>query len=57
MIGWTLAFLILAVAAALAFGGVAGAAAYVTKLLFLLFLSLFVLSLLVGRRSSSGLRR
>jgi uncharacterized membrane protein YtjA (UPF0391 family) len=48
---YALPFLIIAiVAGALSFGGVAGAAVVVAKILFLIFLILFVFSLLIERR-------
>ena len=49
MLSWALTFLVIAlIAAALGFGGVAGAATGIAKVLFFLFLVLFVVSLLVG---------
>jgi uncharacterized membrane protein YtjA (UPF0391 family) len=49
MLGWTIAFLIIAlVAAAFGFGGIAVAAAGIAKILFFVFLVLFVVSLLGG---------
>jgi uncharacterized membrane protein YtjA (UPF0391 family) len=53
MLYWTLVFLVIAIVAGLlGFGAVAFAAAGIAKLLFFLFLVLFVLSLVmhVGRR-------
>jgi uncharacterized membrane protein YtjA (UPF0391 family) len=51
MLGWAITFLIIAlVAAALGFGGVAGAATGIAKILFFVFLIAFVISLVVGRR-------
>lgn len=48
-----LLFLVIAiVAGALGFGGVAGAAVVIAKILFLVFLLLFALSLLIQRRRS-----
>lgn len=45
MLGWALTFLILAViAAALGFGGIAGASAGIAQLLFFIFLGLMILS-------------
>ena len=50
MLGWALTFLIVAlIAAALGFGGVAGAATGIAKILFFVFLVLFVVSLFFGR--------
>ena len=49
MLNWALTFFIIAIIAAVfGFGGVAVAAAGVAKLLFYLFLILFVISLLAG---------
>lgn len=46
MLGWSLAFLIFAlIAAVLGFGGLAAASAGIAKLLFFVFLILFVVSL------------
>ena len=51
MLSWALTFLVIAlIAAALGFGGLAGAATGIAKILFFVFLVLFVISLLVGRR-------
>lgn len=48
MLGWALTFLILAViAAALGFGGIAGASAGIAQLLFFIFLGLMILSFVV----------
>lgn len=53
MLSWALTFLVIAlIAAALGFGGVAGTATSIAKILFFVFLVLFVISLLAG-----GLRR
>lgn len=53
MLGWALTFLIIAlIAAALGFGGIAGSMVGIAKILFFVFLVLFVISLLFG-----GLRR
>jgi uncharacterized membrane protein YtjA (UPF0391 family) len=50
MLGWALTFLIIAlIAAALGFGGVAGAATGIAKILFFVFLVLFLVSLVVPR--------
>jgi uncharacterized membrane protein YtjA (UPF0391 family) len=54
MLGWALTFLVIAlIAAALGFGGVAGAASSIAVILFWVFLALFVVSLIarVVRRS------
>ena len=46
MLGWALAFLIIAlIAAALGFGGIAGASAGIAQILFFIFLVLFVIAL------------
>ncbi len=51
MLSWALVFLVIAVLAGLlGFGVVAGTAAGIAKILFFLFLILFVVSLLMGRR-------
>ncbi len=53
MLSWALTFLIIAlIAAALGFGGIAGSAVGIAKILFVVFLVLFVVSLLFG-----GVRR
>jgi uncharacterized membrane protein YtjA (UPF0391 family) len=50
MLRWALLFLIVAlVAAGLGFGGIAGDAAYIARILFFLFLVLFLVSLVLGR--------
>jgi uncharacterized membrane protein YtjA (UPF0391 family) len=52
MLSWAITFLIIAIIAAiLGFGGVAGTAVGIAKLLFFVFLILFVVSLLMGRRT------
>ncbi len=52
MLGWALLFLIIAlIAGALGFGVVAGTAATIAKILFFVFLVLFVISLFTGRKS------
>lgn len=51
MLGWALTFLVIAlIAGALGFGGVAGAATGIAKILFFVFLILFIVGLFVGRR-------
>ena len=53
MLYWTATFLVIAlVAALLGFGGIAATAAGIARVLFFVFLVLFIMSLLVG-----GLRR
>ncbi|MBM9402520.1 DUF1328 domain-containing protein [Gluconacetobacter azotocaptans] len=50
MLRWTLIFLVLAlVAAVFGFGGVAADFAYIGKILFFIFLVLFIVSLFFGR--------
>jgi len=49
MLKWALIFLVVAlVAAALGFGGIAGAAMGIAKLLFFVFIALFVIALVMG---------
>ncbi len=58
MLYWALVFLIVAmIAAVLGFGGVAVAAAGIAKLLFFIFLVVFVLTLIAGltRRGRTGI--
>ena len=51
MLSWSIFFLVLAlISALLGFSGIAGAAAGMAQLLFGLFLIIFVVSLLFGRR-------
>lgn len=56
MLYWALVFLIVAlVAGALGFGVVAGTAAWIAKVLFIVFLVLFIVSLIFGtRRPAAG---
>ena len=50
MLSWAITFLIIAiVAAGLGFGGIAGAATGIAKILFIVFLVLFVASFFFGR--------
>ena len=52
MISWAFTFLIIAlIAAALGFGVLAGTAVYIAKLIFVVFLILFILSFIMGRRA------
>ncbi|MEO8497465.1 MAG: DUF1328 domain-containing protein [Planctomycetota bacterium] len=52
MLSWALTFLIIAlIAAALGFGGIAGTATGIAKILFFVFIVLFIISLVAGRRS------
>lgn len=54
MLSWALTFLIIAlIAAVFGFGGVAGAATGIAKILFFAFLVLFLVSLIVPRIRSS----
>ena len=49
---WAITFLVIAlIAAVLGFGGIAGTAVGIAKLLFFVFLVLFVLALVFGRRT------
>lgn len=51
MLGWSIAFFILAIIAAVfGFGGIAAAAIGFARILFVLFLVLFVISLVLGMR-------
>ncbi len=53
MLGWVWAFLILAIIAAIfGFGGIVAAAAGIAKVLFFIFLVVFVVGLIMGRRAS-----
>lgn len=48
MLGWSLIFFLVAItSAALGFGGIAGTAAGIAKILFFIFLALLVISLLM----------
>lgn len=54
MLNWAFSFLILAfVAAIFGFGGIAVESAYIAKILFGVFLILFLISFLSGRRVSN----
>ena len=49
MLNWAVVFLVIALIAALfGFGGIAGAAVGIAKLLFFIFLAIFVISLIMG---------
>ena len=51
MLSWALTFLIIAlIAGALGFFAIAGTAAYIAKVLFVVFLVLFLIGLVAGRR-------
>lgn len=59
MLGWAIAFFIIALIAALfGFGGIAAGAATIAKVLFFIFLALFILSLIVAlfRRGNTSIR-
>ena len=54
MLSWSALFLIIAlIAAALGFGGIAGTAVGIAKVLFFVFIVLFLVSLIFGRRPSA----
>ncbi len=54
MLRWSILFLIVAlIAAVFGFGGIAAAATDIARLLFVVFLFLFVISLFLGWRSTS----
>lgn len=49
MLSWAVVFLVVAlIAAVLGFGGLAGTAVGIAKLLFFVFLAIFVISLIIG---------
>ena len=51
MLNWSVTFLVIAIIAALlGFGGIAGASVEFARILFVLFLVLFIISLLFGGR-------
>lgn len=51
MLSWAISFLIIAIiAAVLGFGGIAGTAVGIAKIIFFVFLALFVLSIVFGSR-------
>lgn len=53
MLSWAITFLIIAlIAGVLGFGVVAGTAAWIAKVLFVVFLVLFIVSLVSGRRAT-----
>jgi uncharacterized membrane protein YtjA (UPF0391 family) len=55
MLGWALAFLLLAVVAGvLGFGGIAGVSAWIAQILFVVFLALLVLSFVVRALRGRG---
>lgn len=54
MLGWALTFLVIAlIAGVLGFGVVAGTAASIAKVLFFVFLVLFIIGLFMGRRGTA----
>jgi uncharacterized membrane protein YtjA (UPF0391 family) len=54
MISWAVTFLIIAIIAAiLGFTGIAGSAVWIAQILFGLFLILFIIALIFGRRPPS----
>lgn len=56
MLSWALTFFVVAIIAAIfGFGGIAGDAAWIGKILLFVFLALAVISMLTGRRTSTSL--
>jgi uncharacterized membrane protein YtjA (UPF0391 family) len=56
MLRWTVIFLIVAIVAAIfGFGGIAVGAAYIAKILFFIFLVLFIITLFLGRSPRRGI--
>lgn len=52
MLSWAITFLVIAlIAAVLGFGAIAGTAAGIAKVLFFVFLVMFAVALLMGRRT------
>ena len=52
MLSWAITFLIIAlIAAVLGFGGLAGTAVGIAKILFAVFIILFLIALIMGRRT------
>ncbi len=55
MLGWSLAFLVVALlAGVLGFWVIAGSVAWLARALFFVFLAIFIISLLTGRRAAAG---
>ena len=55
MLNWAITFLVIAlIAAVLGFGGIAGTAVGLAKILFFVFIVLFIISFLMGRRAPRG---
>jgi uncharacterized membrane protein YtjA (UPF0391 family) len=50
MLSWAITFLIIAIVAVLGFGGIAGTATGIAKILFVVFLVMFIASFFFGRR-------
>ena len=56
MLYYAIVFLVIAlIAGVLGFGGIAGTAVGIAKILFFVFLALFIISLIFGRRSRTDL--
>src|SRR5206468_2055689 len=56
MVRWAVIFLVIAIIAAVfGFGGIAGDAAWIAKILLVVFVILFVISLILGRGRPSGI--
>ena len=52
MINWAITFLVIAlIAAALGFGGIAGTAVGLAKILFFVFIVLFIIAFVMGRKA------
>lgn len=55
MLRWSITFLIVAIIAAIfGFGGIAAGAAYFAKVLFFIAIVVFLITLIMGRRSSNA---
>ena len=54
MLRWSITFFVVAIIAALlGFGGIAGAAVGIAKIFFFVFIALFVISLIMGKRPTT----
>ena len=54
MLRWSITFFVVAIIAAiLGFGGIAGAAVGIAKIFFFVFLALFVISLIMGKKPAT----
>ena len=54
MLSWAVTFLVIAlIAAVLGFGGLAGTAVGIAKILFFVFIILFIISFIMGRKNPS----